>query len=220
MQNTEPPKDAGEGEQKGNPSPSRDALLIYLRLGESPSLGCPSYPSLKPLPGAAEVASAAAISPAALALPRPPAWFFPAVEVGPGAGVERRVGARSRSWEGAWTRVALGVGFAGAGCGGEQWGPSGQVWSLEAGPGFLSILGREESRGGGGPGCHTAHGPTAALLAGSLRFSGDVWILSGSGSWVARNWGVESRRQLYGSAPLFTLIQGGTKKKKKLLRVP
>lgn len=149
MQNTEPPKDAGEGEQKGNPSPSRDALLIYLRLGESPSLGCPSYPSLKPLPGAAEVASAAAISPAALALPRPPAWFFPAVEVGPGAGVERRVGARSRSWEGAWTRVALGVGFAGAGCGGEQWGPSGQVWSLEAGPGFLSILGREESRGGG-----------------------------------------------------------------------
>lgn len=30
---------------------------------------------------------AAAISPAASALPRPPAWFFPVVEVGPGAGV-------------------------------------------------------------------------------------------------------------------------------------
>lgn len=87
MQNTEPPKDAGEGEQKGNPSPSHDALLVYLRLGESPSLGCPSHPSMKPLPGAAEVGSAAAISPAAPALPRPPAWFFPAVEVGPGAGV-------------------------------------------------------------------------------------------------------------------------------------
>lgn len=148
MQNTEPPKDAGEGEQKGNPSPSRDALLIYLRLGESPSLGCPSYPSLKPLPGAAEVASAAAISPAALALPRPPAWFFPAVEVGPGAGVR----GESAPAAGAGKARGLGwpVGFAGAGCGGEQWGPSGQAWSLEAGPGFLSILGREESRGGGG----------------------------------------------------------------------
>lgn len=44
MQNTESPKDAGEGEQKGNPSPSRGALLTYLRLGESPSLGTPRLP--------------------------------------------------------------------------------------------------------------------------------------------------------------------------------
>lgn len=96
--------------------------------------------------------------------------------------------------------------------GGEQWGPSGQVWSLEAELGLLSILGREES---GGPGCHPAHGPTAALLAGSLRFSGDAWTLSGSGSWRAMNWGVESRRQLNGSALLSPLIQGGTKKSSK-----
>lgn len=66
-------------------------------------------------------------------------------------------------------------------------GPSGQVWSLEAGPGLRSIPGRDES---GGPGCYPAHGPTAASLAGSLRSSGGAWTLSGSGSWrpTSREW--------------------------------
>lgn len=179
MQNTEPPKDGREGEQKGNPSPSRDALLIYLRLGESPSLGCPLV-SLHEAPTwgsrGGQRGGDLSCSPGP---PPPPGLVFSSRGGWARGWGERRVGARSRSREGAWTPVALGVGFAGAGCGGKQWEPSGQVWSLEAGPGLLSILGREES---GGPGCHIAHGPTAALLAGSLRFSGDVWILSGSGS--------------------------------------
>ncbi|VTJ90389.1 Hypothetical predicted protein, partial [Marmota monax] len=66
---------------------------------------------------AAKVGCAAKIPPAGQALPLPPAWFFPAVAVGPGAGVLGESALAARSPEVALTLVGLRVGFGGGGHG-------------------------------------------------------------------------------------------------------
>lgn len=94
--------------------------------------------------------------PVSLALPRPPGWFFPAAEVGPGAGVRGESATAAPSREVAATLVGLGVGSEGGGRGGERWGASGEGKNREAAPGLPPSLGGRAAQ---------VRGPTAAVCA-------------------------------------------------------
>ena len=114
MQNEEPPKDAREGgEKKGFPRLFRHIPCQFPPGGGARS-GSPPRLSYIPLPSAARARRAAGEAPPAAPArrtppPRPPGWFFPAAEVGPGAGVRGESAPAARNGQVAATLVRLGV---------------------------------------------------------------------------------------------------------------
>lgn len=106
MQNTEPPKDAREGEQKGNPSPLPGAWFVYPRQQKARSPGLPRPPSLKPPTGSRGGLRGSNLS-RSPGPPPPPGLVFPSSGGWARGWGARRVGARSGSRVGAGTRSWL-----------------------------------------------------------------------------------------------------------------
>lgn len=173
MQNEEPPWDVGEGGEEGIPSPFLAHSSSVSTRGRCAAQTPPSPPLFNPPTEVRRSWPRGRSSHSGRpALPRPPDWFFPAAEVGPGAGV-RGESARSS----ADPRSPRDSGGTGS-CLGRWWARgrteaevSGGEVAEKAAPGPLPALGQERSAG---------PGSAVALFAASPLPFGDDWNALGS----------------------------------------